>query len=155
MASSSNSENMSRKMLQAIEVDDARGVVPRNDAKPDEAKPDEAKNNEAVGVVHRDDAKPDEAKKNEQPRIEWYCFTIGEVNQALARKSKLDLGCVTWLGRSMSLKFQGRNWDPRRLAWMLHCRLNELPKWTRIIQTCGNAKCIRPEHMLARRVGKQ
>jgi len=105
--------------------------------------------NDALAIVDHDKAKNNESKN--PPRIEWYCFTIGELNVALGRRTKLDQGCVTWTaGSSMSLKFQGRQWNARRLAYMMYHRMSELSKLTTIIRTCSNPKCIKPEHMLRR-----
>ncbi len=61
-------------------------------------------------------------------------------------------GCWTWAGARDPygygmLKAEGRAWKAHRLAWQL--AHGELPAGVRIVQTCHNAACCRPEHLVA------
>jgi hypothetical protein len=96
------------------------------------------------------------------PHATPYVFPAGQ-NPALAtyltEKTKHDpaTGCLEWTG-GVSKHGDPRIWKtyaarfgsdrPSRLAWQL-CHGKVLGKNTKLVSTCGNPKCINPDHLKA------
>lgn len=158
MTSSSNSEKdeaVRLKMRQAVGYDDAKHneQSARSNTQAHEFERDTSHQGQTDGAMVVD---PDETKHSEQPQpakkktltIKWDAESMEQADRALTEMTKLDLGCVTWTaGKTMTLRFQGRSWGARRLAYMMFYCISEMPTYTRLRATCGNDRCTRPEHM--------
>jgi hypothetical protein len=68
--------------------------------------------------------------------------------------ARVDKGadCWEWQGKTRAVQLRGDPTTPRRVAWLLY-KL-PLPKGRVLLATCGNNKCVRPDHMKAGLLGE-